>query len=73
MLELETSEARAEFCGFQEIVKNKVESPTEIISKINAVTAEDVKKLANEIFVNKNLNLAMVGRSKDKILDILKF
>ena len=66
MLELETSDARAEFCGYQEVVQNKVESPDEILEKVQKVTSEDVMKLANEIFVNKGLNMAIVGKSKDE-------
>ena len=67
MLELETSDARAEFFGFEETLKHKLESPDEIIAKINAVTATDVQKLAREIFVNKGLNMAIVGRFKDSV------
>jgi predicted Zn-dependent peptidase len=65
MLELETSDARAEFCGYQEMLKGKIESPDAILNKINAVTAEDVQKLAREIFVDNSLNMAIVGRFKD--------
>jgi len=65
MLELETSDARAEFCGFQEILKRKIDSPDEIIEKINAVTAFDVQKLAKEIFIDKSLNMAIVGKFND--------
>jgi predicted Zn-dependent peptidase len=66
MLELETSDARAEFCGFQEILKKEIESPEEIIKKIQKITAADVRKLAREIFVNKSLNMALIGRFKNK-------
>jgi predicted Zn-dependent peptidase len=65
MLELETSDARAEFCGCQEILKGEIESPDETIKKINAVTAVDVQKLAKEIFVDESLNMAIVSRFKD--------
>ena len=75
MLELETSEARAEYCGFQELLKKKIEEPEDILAKIQAVTAEEVQKLAKEIFVNQGLNLAMVGRSKDEeiLKNVLRF
>lgn len=75
MLELETSDARAEFCGYQETLKGKIDSPELIIEKVNAVTAEDVQNLAKEIFINQNLNLASVGRLKegDQALSFLKF
>lgn len=65
LLELETSDARAEFSGLQEILKGKVETPGDIIAKIQKVTAEDIRKLANEIFVDTRLNMALVGRYKD--------
>ena len=66
LLELETSDARAEFSGYQEVMKRSIESPAEIIAKTNAVSAEDVRNLAKEIFVNSSLNLAMIGKSKDE-------
>ncbi len=65
MLELETSDARAEFCGYQEAVKGKIESPDELVAKVNAVTAEDLQKLAREVFVDGGLNMALIGRIKD--------
>lgn len=65
MLELETSDARSEFCGYQEIMKKTIEAPEELIKKINRVTAEEVKKLAAETFVDDKLNLAVIGRFKD--------
>jgi len=66
MLELETSDARAEFAGFQEIMKHIVDSPEELIAKVHAVTAEDIQKLAQEVFVNKGMNLALIGKSKEE-------
>jgi len=49
---------------------------SKITKKINAVTAEDVQEVAREIFVNKGLNLAIVGPHKgieEEFLKILKF
>jgi len=66
MLELETSDARAEFAGFQEILKREIENPENIIAKTQKVTAKEVQKLAKEIFVNKGLNMALIGRIKDE-------
>lgn len=65
MLELETSDARAEYCGYQEILKRNIDLPEEVIEKVNKITAKDVQKLAQEIFVNEGLNMAIVGRFKD--------
>jgi len=66
MLELETSDARAEFCGYQEILKRRIDSPDEIIERINKVTAEDVRKLARDVFTDSGLNMAIIGRYKDE-------
>ena len=74
MLELETSDARAEFCGYQEILKGRPEAPEDILARVNAVSAADVQALANDIFVDAGLNLALVGRSKEEALEpLLKF
>jgi len=66
MLGLETSDARAEYCGIQEVLKRKVELPEDIINRVRRVKAEDVRKLANGIFVNEGLNMALIGRVKDE-------
>jgi predicted Zn-dependent peptidase len=70
LLELETSESRAEYCGYQDIVKNNIELPEEIVNKINGVNADHVMDLARQIFVNRNLNLAVIGKIADS--DILR-
>ena len=64
MLGLETSDSQAEFCGYQEVLKKELKSPEELAKKIQAVTSEDIKSLANTIFTNQNLNMAIVGRFK---------
>ena len=68
LLELETSESRAEYCGFQEILKRKIDTPEEFMKKVNAVIAEDVQKLASQIFVDKGLNMAIIGKFKDPLV-----
>ncbi len=74
LLELETSDSRAEFAGFDEVIKGKIDSPEEIIEKINAVSAQDVQKLATQIFVNEGLNLALIGRAKRELVEpLVKF
>ncbi|HEX7724390.1 MAG TPA: pitrilysin family protein [Candidatus Paceibacterota bacterium] len=74
MLELETSDARAEFVGVEEVLRRKLETPDEVIAKIQAVTAAQIQELAREVFVNKGLNLALIGRTKAETLKpILRF
>ncbi len=65
LLELETSESRAEYCGFQEILKKKIDTPEEFMKKVEAVTIDDVKALARQIFVDKGLDMAIIGKFKD--------
>lgn len=74
-LGLETSDSFAEYYGYQEVLNKPIKTPEQIITEIQTITAEDVKKIANKIFQDKNLNLAAIGRFKDKneFLPILKF
>jgi len=75
MLSLETSDARADYCGHKEILTGQIESPEDALKKVYAVTAGDVQRLAKEIFVNESLNMALVGRLKDgnEFKDYFKF
>ena len=65
-LHLESSDSLASFYGFQEIMREKIKTPKEIEKEIEKVTAGGIQKLAKQIFVDKNLNMAIVGRVKDK-------
>jgi len=46
--------------GKNNIEKN-IMTPDEYANKIKKITPEDIKRVANKIFVNKNLNLALIG------------
>ena len=65
-LGLESSDAFAEYYGFQEILCRPLKTPEEVIKEIKAVSAKDIQKVAKEIFVTKNLNLAIVGPVKEE-------
>lgn len=75
MLALETSDSLANYAGGRETLEGKVETPDKSIAKIRAVTAENVMDVAKKIFVDKNLNLAIVGNYKEeeRFNKILKF
>ena len=60
-LELESSDAWANYYGGQEVLRKKILSSEEIEKKIRTVSAKDIQKIAKEIFVDKNLNLALIG------------
>ncbi len=66
MIGLESSDELAGFYGNQELFRKEILLPKDIVKKIEAVTAEDILKVAKEIMNPKNLNLALIGPYKDK-------
>ncbi len=62
---LESSESVASFLIEQEIEKNEIETPTQIFEKIDKVSAEDILRVARDIFVPEKLNLAVIGPHKN--------
>ena len=74
-LSLESSDDIANFFGGQELLKHEIKSVEDRANEIRKVTAKEIKALANDIFQDKKLNLALVGPFKDKakFLKILKF
>ena len=66
MLSLETSDALANFCGGQEVLTGKTITPQELADNISAVTSDDIMSVAQDIFKNDRLNLALIGPFKDK-------
>lgn len=70
---LEASDDMAMFYIDQELHKEKVLTPEQVFAKIDEVTTSDVKRVAQDIFQGKKLNVAIIGphRNNKKILDIL--
>lgn len=64
-LGLESSDSIAEFFGFEEVLRCPLKTPEQIRRDIQSVTAEEIQSLAKDIFVNKGLNLAVIGPYKD--------
>ena len=65
MLSMEDSMNIASFFGTKKILQNKIETPEEIIKKIEAVTVNEIAELAKDIFTPERLNLAMIGPFKE--------
>lgn len=72
---LEATDDIANYYGGQELLKKEIKNLEEKIKEINAVTSNDIQKMAKLLFKTKNLNMALVGPVKDKtrLEKILKF
>lgn len=60
-ISLESSDDLAGWYGRQAIYRKEYLRPQDYIKEIQNVTAEDLKKMAKKIFVDANLNLALIG------------
>ncbi len=64
-LGLEKSDEIALFYGGQEILQKKYEHPEDMTAGIQAVTQDDVRRVANEIFKKESANIALIGPYND--------
>ena len=71
-LSLDSSDAQATFYGMQELLEKNILTPEEKFKKIDAVTVDDIKAVAEDIFKPEKLNLALIGPSEEKDSDKLK-
>jgi len=60
-MNLETTDSLAEFYAIQEVATGKPKKPQELEGEIRKVAAEDIMKVAKDVFRNDGLNLAIVG------------
>lgn len=65
LLGLESTDDLAEYYGFQWVLRNEFIGPDEVIKRMNKVTAKDIQALAKKIFIEKHLNMAVIGPWKD--------
>ena len=74
MLRMEDTRAVAGWIGTQELHLGKMRSPEEVLSLVDAVTLEDIQRVAQTLLVTEKLNLAIVGpyRSNRRFLPLLK-
>jgi len=66
ILALEDNQVRLDWFLERAAFYSKILAPAEIFKKIDAVTTADVAKVANDLFKNKNLTLAIIGPYKNK-------
>jgi predicted Zn-dependent peptidase len=66
VLAMEESDEQAGFFAGQELLENKILTLDEKFAKIEAVTVNDIQRVARDVFRPKKLNLALIGPFKDK-------
>jgi len=73
-LRLEDSQNMALWLGGQELVRRKILDIDEVISIIEAITEDELKEVAQEVLIDNELNLAVVGQVKREkpLLNLLK-
>jgi len=64
LLGLESSRNVAAWLGAQELLINRILTADEVISLVEAVTIEDLKRVAQQLLTSEKLNLAIVGPVK---------
>ena len=61
LLRMEDTRAVSAWMGNQELLMGDILDPDEVVEMANAVTTEDVHKVANDLLVTERLNMAVVG------------
>ncbi len=74
-IQLEASDDVANWYASQAVMERDLINSDQFLKKIKAVTVQDIRRVARNIFVDKGLNLAVIGSRADekKLRSILKF
>jgi len=72
MLRMEDTHSVAGWMGGQELLTGRIFSVDEVVSMVDAITASDLQRVAQELLLSSKLNLAVVGPvSKEEGLERL--
>ena len=66
-LSLEDSRNVASWLGSQELLLGHIQSVDEVVAQVAAVTPADIQRLARQLFIQGQLNLALVGPFKKEV------
>ncbi len=66
ILALEDNQVRLDWFVEAEAFKPKILMPQEVFKKIDAVTAKEIQKVAQDLFQKKNMSLAIIGPYKNE-------
>ncbi len=76
VLTLEDTQNVASMYVHQELMEAKIDEPEEILKKIDAVTVDDIQRVAKDVIKNESLNLAVIGpykkKEENKLQNLLK-
>lgn len=64
LLRMEDTRSVASWIGAQELLLDRILTVDEVVEKVDEVSAEDIRRVANELLVSEKLNLAVVGPFK---------
>jgi predicted Zn-dependent peptidase len=75
LLQLEGTNSLASWLGGQELLTDRILEVEEIVSAIDAVTAEDVRRIARQTYAEQALQMAVVGpfESEDSFLPLISW
>jgi len=75
LLRMEDTRSVASWLGGQELLTGQIRTVDEVVEIIDSITAEDLQRVAKNLFVTEKLNLALVGpfRAEKRLAGILKF
>ena len=65
-LSLDGTDSQASFYASQEVMEEKLMTPEQKLKLLDKVTVADIKKVAEEIFTEAKLNLAVIGPFEEK-------
>jgi predicted Zn-dependent peptidase len=73
LLRMEDTRNVSGWIGGQEILNGFVRTPDEVVALVDAVTGDDIKRVASKLLANSKLSLALVGpfRSDKRFASLL--
>ncbi len=75
LLRMEDSRSVAGWLAAQELLLGRIMTVEEVLAIVDRVTAEDIQRVARRVFIDSNVNLAVVGPapSEEKLKKLLHF
>ncbi len=75
MLNMEDTRSVSSWMGSHELMIGKVPSVDDVIARLDAITSDDVCRVARELLREERLNLAVVGpcRGRKRLMGLLRF